>query len=141
MDSMTPSEDLMHTFLTDVVGKGKLSLIDDIAHLNMIDEANVLFGGPAGREGLVAHVKGFRKNIANLKISIHRIVGNDTQVMAWWSFEGVHVGPWMNLVPSNKVIAATVFSFFTLEAARIERYQLWLHADTHPPQVFDGRVG
>lgn len=130
----------MQAFLTDVVGSGNLSLIEQIAQPDMVDEANVLFGGPAGRDGLVAHVKGFRRNIGNPKVSIHRIIGNDAEVMAWWSFEGVHVGPWMNLPPTNDVITATVFSFFNLEQARIKRYQLWLSADVNPSEVFDGRL-
>jgi len=140
MESMNPAEKLMHTFLTDVVGNGNLSLIEKLAQPDMADEANLLFGGPKGRDGLLAHVKGFRKNIVNPSVSIHRIIGNDAEVMAWWSFEGVHAGPWMNLDPTNDAITATVFSFFTLEQTRIKRYQLWLHADVHPPRVFDGRL-
>lgn len=139
---MNPAEQLMNTFLTDVVGNGNLSLIDELAQPEMVDEANLLFAGPPGRAGLVAHVRGFRKNIANPKVMIQRIVGNDEEVMSWWLFEGIHVGPWMNLEPTNEVITGTVFSFFTLEKARIKRYQLWLHANAHPhaPQVFDGRL-
>lgn len=140
MESMNPTEKLMHTFLTDVVGNGNLSLLEELAQPDMVDEANLLFGGPTGRDGLLAHVKGFRKNISNSSVSIHRIIGNDDEVMAWWSFEGVHVGPWMKLEPTNNVISATVFSFFTLDRSRIKNYQLWLHADVHPPQVFDGRL-
>lgn len=137
---MNPAEKLMHVFLIDVVGNGNLRLIEEIAQPDMVDEANLVFGGPAGREGLVAHVKGFQKNIGTPNVTIHRIIGNDAEVMSWWSFEGVHVGPWMNLKPTNKVITATVFSFFNLEKTRIKRYQLWLHADVNPPQVFDGRL-
>lgn len=42
----------------------------------MVDEANQAFGGPPGRAGLVAHVKGFRRNIEDLNIEIQNIVGN-----------------------------------------------------------------
>lgn len=132
----------MRTFISDVVGKGNLSLLDELSQPDMVDEANVLFGGPSGRAGLVAHVKGFHKNIAKSKVRIHRIIGNETQVMCWWSFEGIHIGPWMNLAPTKEPVRATVFSFFSLRDNRISCYQLWLHADVspHPTQVFDGRL-
>ncbi len=137
---MNSAEQLMHTFLNKVVGEGDLELIQEIAHPDMVDEANVVFGGPPGREGLVAHVKGFRRNIKNPALTIHRIVGNESEVMAWWSVEGLHVGPWLDQTPTQNVIAATVFSFFNLSGGRIQRYQLWLKADFDPAIVFDGRI-
>lgn len=137
---MNQTERLMHRFLTDVVAGGKLELLDELSLPDMIDEANELFDGPRGRAGLIAHVKGFRKNIADPTVSIQRIVGNDSEVMSWWEFEGKHVGPWLNLSPTHEMISATVFSFFSIENQRIKRYQLWLHANVNPPQVFDGRI-
>ncbi len=131
------SETLMETFLVQVVGQGRLELIDELAHPDMIDEANQVFGGPPGRAGLVAHVKGFRRNIADAEIAIQKIVGNDNEVMAWWSFEGTHVGPWLNQPATGKTIRATIFSFFTLQASQITRYQLCLNAEFEPPIYFD----
>ena len=63
------AEDLMRTYLTEVVQGGRLELIEELAHADMVDEANQMFGGPPGREGLVQHVVGFRKYITDLKIA------------------------------------------------------------------------
>lgn len=131
------SETLMRTFLEQVVGQGQLELIDELANADMIDEANLAFGGPAGRDGLVAHVKGFRRNIGEANIAIQRIVGNNQSVMAWWSFEGKHNGPWLNQQPTGKSIRATVFSFFDLEEGKISRYQLFLTAELPEVVTFD----
>ena len=86
---------LMRTYLEEVVNNGQLDLIDELAHRDVVDEANQAFNGPPGRAGLVAHVKGFRRNIDALDITITRIVGDDTTVMSWWSFTGIHAGPWL----------------------------------------------
>ena len=70
---MTP-ELLMRTYLDEVVAQGRLELIEELANADMVDEANQAFGGPPGRAGLVAHVKGFRRNIGNLQVTVDRIV-------------------------------------------------------------------
>jgi len=98
---------------------------------------NQAFGGPLGREGLIAHVKGFRRNIVPLKITIDQIVAGNDDVMAQWSFTGNHIGPWIGHSPTGREVSGTVFSFFTLKDGRISRYRLWLHAMLDEPVVFD----
>ena len=135
-------EALMRTYLDQVVVEGRLDLIDRLARPEMVDEANQAFGGPPGRAGLVAHVIGFRRHIDDLDVTVERIVAAAESVMAWWSFSGVHTGPWLGRAPTGKRIDATVFSFFDLVDGRISRYRLWLHAGFEEPVVFDtSRLG
>ena len=133
---MTPAE-LMETYLVEVVVNGRLELIEQLARPNVVDEANQAFGGPPGRDGLVAHVKGFRRALEGLRLSIDRIVAGQDDVMAWWSFTGDHVGPWLGRAPTGRELSGTVFSFFDLDDGRISRYRVWLHAMFDEPAVFD----
>jgi predicted ester cyclase len=134
--NLTPKQ-LMETYLLEVGAKGRLELIEEIAQPDMVDEANQAFGGPPGREGLVAHIVGFRRNIGDVHITIDRIVAGTDEVMAQWSFTGKHVGPWLGRAPTGKEITGTVFSFFDLTDGRISRYRLWLQAMFDVPVVFD----
>ena len=134
--SLSPSA-LMRTYLTDVACDGRLELIEQLAQPDMVDEANQAFDGPAGRAGLVAHVKGFRKHIGALAIDIEKIVAGADEVMAHWSFTGTHDGPWLGVAPTGERIHGTVFSFFELQEGRISRYRLWLHTDLDGGMVFD----
>lgn len=127
----------MRTYLEEVVANGRLELIEELAHPDMVDEANQAFGGPPGRDGLVAHVKGFVRNIDDLHLTIERIVAGDQSVMAWWSFTGTHAGPWLGRPPTDEPLSATVFSFFDVVDGRISRYRLWLHAAFDQPVIFD----
>ena len=133
MDSIT----LMKTYLIEVGQKGRLDLIKTIAQPDMIDEANRAFGGPVGRDGLIAHVKTFRSQIAELNLEIKQIVGNENEVMAHWSFTGIHKGPWLRREPTGKEVSADVFSFFTLKDGLISYYRLWLNAMIDKPVIFD----
>ena len=127
----------MRTYLTDVVRDGRLDLIAELAHEDVVDEANQVFGGPAGRDGLVAHVVGFRKYVTELSVEIQEIVGGDDAVMAWWAFKGRHCGPWLGREPTGKIISGDVFSFFQLREGKAQRYRLWLYAAFPEPVVFD----
>lgn len=132
----TPHE-LIQTYFQDVLVDGRLELIDEIAQPDMVDEANQAFGGPPGRAGLHAHVFGFRRNVADLGVTIERIVAGTDEVMAWWSFTGTHVGPWLGVPPTGEPISGTVFSFFELVEGRISRYRVWMHARLAEPVVLD----
>ena len=133
---MTPRH-VMETYLGDVVSGGRLELIDELARPDMVDEANQAFGGPPGRDGLVAHVVGFRRNVGELSLTIDRIVAGDGEVMAWWSFTGIHNGPWLGVPPTGEQIEATVFSFFDLRDGLFSRYRLYLHAAFDEPIILD----
>lgn len=128
---------LMRTYLEDVVGRGRLELIEQLADPAMVDEANEAFGGPPGRAGLLAHVKGFRRHVTELRVEVRRIVAGDDTVMAWWSFTGLHSGPWLGRPPSGKPIRGSVFSFFDLVDGRIGRYRLFMVAELPEPVVID----
>lgn len=132
-----PSERIIRTYLSEVVQNGKLELIDELAQPDMVDEANQAFDGPPGRDGLVAHVVGFRRNVSDLQLTIDRVVAGRDEVMAWWSFTGTHVGPWLGVEPTGSEISGTVFSFFDLDDGKISRYRVWLHALLGEAVVFD----
>ena len=127
----------METYLIEVGQNGRLELIETITQPDMVDEANRAFGGPAGRNGLIAHVKKFRSQIGELKLEIRQIVGNENEVMAHWSFTGIHRGPWLRREATGKEVSADVFSFFTLKDGLISYYRLWLHAMIDEPVIFD----
>ena len=131
------SKKLMEIYLIEVGQNGRLDLIETIAQPDMIDEANRAFGGPAGRDGLTAHVKTFRRQIGELKLEIKQIVGNENEVMAHWFFTGIHKGPWLGREATGKEVSADVFSFFTLKEGLISYYRLWLYAKLDIPVIFD----
>jgi len=134
--NLSPKQ-LMETYLLEVGLKGKLELIEELAQPDMVDEANQAFGGPPGRDGLVAHVAGFRRAVGEPSITIDKIVAGTDEVMAWWSFSGKHVGPWLGRSPNGQEISGTVFSFFELVDGRISYYRLWLCAMFDEPVMFD----
>jgi predicted ester cyclase len=138
-EALLPSEELMRSYLQEVVADGRLDLIEAMTQPDMVDEANQAFGGPPGRAGLTAHVKGFRRNIGDLSVVIESVVGNDDTVVGWWSFTGLHLGPWLDRPPTGEPIEGTVISQFTLVDGLVSRYRVWVHAQFDEGVVFDPR--
>lgn len=132
----TPRQ-VMETYLEEVVTNGRLELIEELAQPDMIDEANQAFNGPPGRAGLVAHAKGFRRNISGLSVTVNEIVAGDDAVMAKWTFTGKLTGPWLGQTPTGKEFSCTAFSFFRLRDGLIDHYRVWLYANLETPVVFD----
>jgi len=131
------AETLMRTYLEEVVARGRLELVEELSNADMVDEANLAFGGPPGRTGLKAHVEAFRRSTGNLQVAVDRIVAGTDTVMAWWSFTGLHIGPLFGRQPTGKAIRGTVFSFFDLVDGRISRYRLFCHAELPESVVLD----
>ncbi|WP_281018214.1 MULTISPECIES: ester cyclase [unclassified Minwuia] len=132
----TPRQ-VMEAYLMEVVTNGRLDLIEELAQPDMVDEANQAFNGPPGRAGLVAHAKGFGRNISDLSVTVDQIVAGEDDVMAKWTFTGKLNGPWLGQTPTGKIFSCTAFSFFRLRDGLIDHYRVWLHANLDTPVVFD----
>ncbi|MDH4389900.1 MAG: hypothetical protein QE285_00585 [Aquabacterium sp.] len=78
-------EALMRSDLEEVVVQGRLDLIDALSNAGMVDQANQAVCGPPGRAGLVSLVKGFRRNMGGLAITVERIAAGDTWPTAGFS--------------------------------------------------------
>ncbi len=128
---------LVRSYLEEVVAQGRLELVEELALPDMVDEANQAFGGPPGRAGLVAHVRGFRRHLDGPRIEIRRIVGGPQSAMAWWAFTGTHAGPWLGRPPTGRPVRGDVFSFFDLADGRIARYRLFMVAEFPERVILD----
>jgi steroid delta-isomerase-like uncharacterized protein len=116
----------MRTYVLDVAAGGRLDLIDEIAHPDMVDVGVVDAGGPTGSDGLRLHVSAAHKAMEDRSAEIRRLVATEDEVMAWWTMTGRHSAPWLGVEPTGRSVTATAFSFFRLRDGRIEEYEYWV---------------
>lgn len=135
------AEQVIERYFEEVGKAGRYEALAELAHEDMVDEANRAFGGPPGRAGLEAHVRGFRRAFPDVRMEVDRIVagripqgqamaGAD-EVMALWRFSGQQAAPWLGRRPGGSAgdtVSGDVVSLFILRDGRIARYRLWLCA-------------
>ncbi len=135
--SRAANEQIMRTYLEEVGIKRRLDLIPEIAAEDMVDEVIAAEGGPPGREGLVAHVMGFHATFPEFTVTIRKILANDDEVMAWWTFEGSPVTEFWGVPPTGNSVSGHVFSFFSITDGKISRYRFFIHVGFDTPVSFD----
>ena len=62
----------------------------------MIDEVNRAFGGPPV-EMVLSLSKNLSPTNSRSKAGYKKIAENEDEVMAHWSFTGIHIGPWLGV--------------------------------------------
>jgi predicted ester cyclase len=131
------NEQIMRTYLEEVLANERLELIPEIANEDMVDEVTAGAGGPPGRDGLVAHVNSFFNAFSDRKITIRRIVANDDEVMAWWIGDGINSGDLGTMAATGQPLTGHAFSFFDIRDGKISRYRLFAYFGYDPPVAVD----
>jgi hypothetical protein len=72
----------MRRYLTEVVGLGKIELLNDLAAEDMIDHTAIAAGMGPGRAGLVKHVSYFRQVLPDVRVTVERIIASHDEVVA-----------------------------------------------------------
>lgn len=114
--------EVMRRYLTEVVANGDLSVLDDIAAPEMVDHTAVAAGWGTGRAGLVRHVSYFRETLADLAVSIERIVASDDEVVGIWRVSGTHRGPLFGYAATGRRLEWSNASIFRVAADKIVDY-------------------
>jgi steroid delta-isomerase-like uncharacterized protein len=117
----TPA-DIMRVYLEDVVGRGNLELLEEIAAEDMVDYTAVAVGWGPGRAGLIRHVTYFRSVMGDLVVDVERIVASDTEVVGLWRVRGLHQGELFGLPATSRRLDYRNASFFRVRDGLIVDY-------------------
>jgi steroid delta-isomerase-like uncharacterized protein len=115
-------KEVMHLYLTEVVQKGNINLLEDIAADDMVDHTAVAAGLGTGRPGLEQHVRYFRQCIPDLQVTIERIIASQDEVVGVWRVRGTHKEYLFGIPGTGKVIEWTNASIFRLKDGKIIDY-------------------
>jgi predicted ester cyclase len=117
----TPAE-VMRVYLEDVVARGRIELLDEIAAEDMVDHTAVAAGWGYGRQGLVKHVQTATASLAQLQVTVERVIASADEVVGVWRVRAIHVGPMFGVPATHKPIDWRNASIFRVENGRITDY-------------------
>ena len=113
-------EEVMRTYLEQVVGKRRYELIPQLAAEDMVDHTQPV----KGRQGLVNHVQTFHKTFPDVTIQVKRIIASDDEVVGVWRLKGTHSQELFGVPATGRVLEFDVASIFKLRDGMLVDYTL-----------------
>jgi predicted ester cyclase len=122
MSTVRTPTDVMRLYLEEVVARGRIELLDEIAAEDMVDQTAVAAGWGYGRQGLVKHVRTALGSLAQLKVTVERVIASHDEVVGVWRARATHAGPMFGIPATGKWIEWTNASIFRVRDGRIIDY-------------------
>ncbi|MEZ0075320.1 ester cyclase [Planotetraspora sp. GP83] len=116
------SREVMRLYVEEVLGKGKVELLDDIADPDVVDHAAIRYGWRQGIDGWHDHVRHFLVGVSDLRVTLDNVVATRSRVVGVWTFTAVHSGLYIGIPATGRTITGTAASIFTLRDGKVVDY-------------------
>ena len=120
------AETVMTTYLSEVVGKGRLDLIPEFTAADFVDHTQPELRGP---DALTAHVQKFCGNIPDLEVEVVHVIANDHAAVGMWRWRGTPTDPIWGVSASGERVRPTVIaSLFHFRDGMLVEYRPFVDA-------------
>jgi predicted ester cyclase len=114
------NRDVAIRYFNDIVGEGKLALIQQLVH----PEAQDLSGQwSKGREGFYEHISWFRMAFEP-EITVERVVADEEYAVVHWKAKGRHAGPAFGIEPTGRPVENSMISTMRFQDGMIAEYEV-----------------
>jgi len=138
-DRRAHNRDLLRRYVVDVLGDGKMDVVDEIFHEDVEMETRdgrVISGQDETKEYLAA----VRDRFADLETEVDSVVADETEAMAKFHVTAVHEQDYFGVDPTNREVTFRVFSRAVVEDGKmIEQGDLVNPLRMQPPSKRHGR--
>ena len=129
------SEEVMHSYLTEVVGGGNLAPIQEFTAADMIDHTQPELRGP---QALEAHVRQFRGNMPDLEVEVIHIAATDDIAIGVWRWAGTPSEPiWGHAASGSPIKPSLIASIFYFKNDMLVEYRPFVDAVEILGQISD----
>ena len=119
-DQIKTNKLLASRFFDEIIGSGKLALIDEIISSDAIDRTQ----SAPGRDGFRQHVNWFRSAFPDLKITISNLISEGERVVVYWTIEGTQQGEFWGIQPTGRKVSGGAISVITVKEGQITEYNV-----------------
>jgi predicted ester cyclase len=113
--STEDNKEIVRRFLTEVVGKGDLTHIDQLLAPNY---RNVMTG-QQGIDAFKQYIGSMHSALPDMAARIDNVIGEGDDVVARITMTGTNTGPFMGAKPTGKAVTVRLLSYFHLSNGRI----------------------
>jgi steroid delta-isomerase-like uncharacterized protein len=115
--SVKDNEVAAHRFLVDVWSKDDLGAVDELISHNF--SFVLSFMATHGSDDFKELVRRNRAAFADLTYTVEDVVAGEDKAAAYWKMNGIHVGVWNNIAPTNKQVSIGGMTLFKFSKGKI----------------------
>lgn len=109
---------LVRRFVEEAQTQHSLAAVDEFMAADFVDHSAPA-GLPCDREGVKMQFSMFFAALPDLKAIIHDQVADDDKVVTRKTLRGTHLGPWMGIPPTGKVLDIEVIDVLRVRDGKI----------------------
>lgn len=125
--SLDDNKTLVRRFYEEVWNRGNVGVATEIFADNYVRHDLRPTEADPGGAGQAKIAAGFRAAFPDLSFHLDLIVAEGDIVVARWTAEGTHTGPWGGIEPTGKHVRFSGVNFFRLRDGKV--VEIWNHRD------------
>lgn len=129
--SSSRTEEVMRSYLTQVLGERRFELIDGFVAEDMVDHTQSITGPAA----LHAHARGFCENIPDVEIEILQIIATDDVAVGVWRWQGTPKQSMGVSAAGSDIYPHLVASIFQFRDGMLADYRAFVDATEVRTQI------
>src|SRR5262245_3188805 len=120
---MAEGTGLIARFYEDVIGKGQMSLIDDLTTDDLVDHEEGLPGQPAGREGVKFFVNAMREAFPDISVkTIEPTLTDGNLEAARAVLTGTHRGELLGVAATERAVEIETLDIIRVEDGKVAEH-------------------
>jgi steroid delta-isomerase-like uncharacterized protein len=119
-------KNVVHRIMDEVMNTGNLSVLDEIAHPDVIDHT-VPPGMPAGREGVKAAIAMYRTAFPDMHSVLEDMIVDGDRVATRYTLTGTHQGEFMGIPATGKRVSVSGIDIMRFRDGKIT--ERWAQED------------
>ncbi len=123
---MNENKQIARRYIEEIWSQGRLELVDELVAPDYRGQTRATGQNPAeGREALKRWVGGLHAAFPGGTRTIEELIAEGDRVVARFSAQGTHTGPWKQFAPAGKTIHYTGVTIAQIESGKIIRHHTW----------------
>ncbi|WP_089726787.1 ester cyclase [Candidatus Thiosymbion oneisti] len=126
--SSEDNKQVVRRFYDEVMGAGRVEVLDEVMVEDFIDHGEALFGSPRGRETLRQSIGAVHGILPGLYVSLHEIIAEGDLVGVRGTMRCRHGGNFLGVAGTGHELSWEGIAIFRLAAGRIA--ERWFNSDS-----------
>jgi predicted ester cyclase len=127
---MTPEENkaIVRRFYDEVMGQGRVEVLDEIMDADFVDHGEALFDSPRGRDVLQRGISGTHSILAGLVVHLKDVIAEGDMVGVRGTMRCVHQGTFLGVAGTGHELSWNGLAIFRVVNGKIA--ERWFNSDS-----------